>query len=1030
MAPSITPQDWQLLAPMIDALLDASAERRAPLLDELSAGDPARRAELERLLAECERPDPLLDRPAAEAFAEILADDGIPVPETLALRYRIVRELGRGGMAVVYLARDLKHERDVAVKVVRPEVAALLGRERFLREIAIAAGLNHPNIVALYDSGEADGFLYYVMPFESGLSLRERLTREDPLPIDEAVRILRDVCEALAHAHQSGIVHRDIKPDNVLLSGRRALVTDFGVAKALTEASGRARVETGVGITLGTPAYMAPEQIGPDPRADHRADIYAVGLLAYELLAGQPPFVGDTSHEVLTAHLAEPPRPIALRRPELPAALAELVMKCLEKRPEDRWQQVDQLLARLEALSVPGSPAVTATRRPWILRAGAVTGVIGLALVGVWTWYPGRGGPSGADRELFVIADFANRTSDSTLGPMIAEFIRDELAASPRLASLSRERIAETRRRMRLAPEAPLTAEAARELATREEIKLVVDGAVSRAGQGFVLSARIVETASGDVVHAATAMARDSADLPAAIQRLSGGLQRGLGEPLAPIQVPTGALWSYTTRSLPALEKLQLGIVSRAAGDYLRAIEVMGEAAALDPDFAIAYLSIVSNTALAGLPTAPVIPALLRASRLADSLPERERSAAEGFYHWYVTGDLPRSLAAFQTHLEGGKATPGEAGFVLEASAALQLNGETAAAERAVAEMKQVMERGGAFWPAGRSSGGVQLAHVQVLHALGSDAEAARILGEYSRRRPDNTLALQFRVGFLADSGGYEVAHELAARIRRQSGLRNNARVQGEVDAVRGRLGEAVGHLRDLRDHALALGQTGAAVEIAAAAARLRLMGGDSGAGSEVEDVLARNPVDSLDVLARPYLPLAMFYARAGRPREARAWLRRYEKEFPAEFQRPDRWMLHRVRAAAFVAEGDPTKALAELREASRAPALRVGLFDEPYIRLADHPELGRLYQQLGEPDSALAVYQRYFAARSLTRIVADAFERGPALEALGALYERRGDRRAAAAAYHELAGLWRDADARLQPRVEAARRRAAALSP
>jgi tetratricopeptide (TPR) repeat protein len=1029
VAPSITPQDWQLLAPMIDALLDAPAGRRAPLLDELSAGDPARRAELERLLAECERPDPLLDRPAAEAFAEILADDGIPVPETLASRYQIVRELGRGGMAVVYLARDRKHDRDVAVKVVRPEVAALLGRERFLREIAIAAGLNHPNIVALYDSGEADGLLYYVMPFESGLSLRERLTREGPPPVDEAVRVLRDVCEALAHAHQNGIVHRDIKPDNVLLSGRRALVTDFGVAKAVTEASGGARADTAAGLTLGTPTYMAPEQIGDNPRVDHRADIYAVGLLAYELLAGQPPFRGETSHEVLAAHLAEPPRPLALARPEVPAALAELVMKCLEKRPEDRWQQVDQLLSGLEALGGIGAPAVTRPR-PGILKGAAATGVVGLAVLGAWAWYQSRSGASAAGRELFVIADFANRTSDSTLGPMVAEFIRDELAASPRLASLSRERIAETRRRMRLAPGAPLTAEAARELATREEIKLVVDGAVSTAGRGFALSARMVEAASGDVVHAATAMARDSADIPAAIQRLSAGLQQGLDEPLAPIQVPTGALWSYTTRSLPALEKLQLAIVSRAAGDYLRAIEVMREAVALDPDFAIADLSIVSNTALAGLPTAPVIPALLRAYRLADSLPERERSAVEGFYHWYVTGNLPRSLAAFQAHLEAVKATPGEAGFVLEASALLQLNGETATAERAIAETKQVMERGGGVWPAGRSSGGVQLAHVQVLHALGSDAEAARILGEYSRRRPDNTLALQLRVGFLADSGGYQSAHELAARIRRHSGLRNDARVQGEVDAVRGRLGEAVGHFRDLRDHALALGQTGAAVEIAAAAARLRLMGGDSGGGSEVEDVLARNPMDTLDVLARPYLPLAMFYARAGRPREARAWLRRYEKEFPAEFQRPDRWMLHRVRAAALIAEGNPTQALAELQEASRAPPLRVGLFDEPYIRLGDHPELGRLYQQLGQPDSALAVYQRYFTARSLTRVVADAFERGPALEALGGLYERRGDPRRAAAAYHEFARLWREADARLQPRVEAARRRAAALSP
>jgi tetratricopeptide (TPR) repeat protein len=344
--------------------------------------------------------------------------------------------------------------------------------------------------------------------------------------------------------------------------------------------------------------------------------------------------------------------------------------------------------------------------------------------------------------------------------------------------------------------------------------------------------------------------------------------------------------------------------------------------------------------------------------------------------------------------------------------------------------VKELMERGGATWPAGRSSGGVQLAHVQVLHALGRDVEAGRILGGYSQRRPDNTRGLQLQVGFLADSGRYDAAHEMAARIRRQSGLRNDLRVQAEVDAVRGRLGEAVGHLRDLRDQALALGHVGAAVEVAAAAATLRLLAGDSSGVGEVEELLTRQAVDSLDVLSRPYLPLALFYARAGRPHRARAWLNRYDEEFPTEFRGPDRWMLHRVRAAALAAEGQPRRALAELQRASALPALRVGLFEEPTIRLSDHPDLARLYLQLGQPDSALAVYRRYLAVRSLTRLAADAFERGPSLEAIVAIHARRCDRRLAAAAYAELAKLWRDADGVLHPRVEAARRELSARCP
>jgi serine/threonine-protein kinase len=211
----------------------------------------------------------------------------------LADRYTIERELGSGGMATVYLAEDLKHHRKVAVKVLRPDLAAALGPDRFLQEIEIAAQLQHPNILPLHDSGEADGFLYYVMPYVEGESLRDKLAKEGELPIGEAVRILRDVVDALTEAHAHGVVHRDIKPENILLRGRHALVTDFGVAKAVSEATGREKLTT-AGVALGTPAYMAPEQASADPHIDHRADIYAVGALAYELLSGRPPFTGTT----------------------------------------------------------------------------------------------------------------------------------------------------------------------------------------------------------------------------------------------------------------------------------------------------------------------------------------------------------------------------------------------------------------------------------------------------------------------------------------------------------------------------------------------------------------------------------------------------------------------------------------------------------------------------------------------------------------------------------------------------------------
>ena len=380
MADTRPPESWSELSSLVDALLDTAPVRRAALIAELSAGDAGRRTELERLLAECELETPLFSRPAAERFAALFREDLARFPDALAERYRYIRQLGRGGMATVYLARDLKHARDVAVKVVHPLVSSALGADRFLREIEIVAQLHHPHIVPLYDSGDADGSLYYVMPYEAGSSLRQRLAEKGPLPLDDAVLLLRDVCDGLAYAHQHGIVHLDVKPDNVLLSGRHAMLTDFGVAKAAAGPSA-----TGAAVTLGTPAYMAPEQIAGDPRIDHRTDIYAVGVLAYELLAGRPPFDGDTRKDVLSAHATAVPSPLTTFRSDVPPALAELVMKCLEKRPVDRWASADQIVERLDAIavatSVPGPSPLARSR--WGRRAAMAAFIVAAVAVAV-----------------------------------------------------------------------------------------------------------------------------------------------------------------------------------------------------------------------------------------------------------------------------------------------------------------------------------------------------------------------------------------------------------------------------------------------------------------------------------------------------------------------------------------------------------------------------------------------------------------------------------------------------------------------
>ncbi len=296
-------------------------------------------------------------------------------------RYTIEHEIGSGGMATVFLAQDLRHHRPVAVKVLRPELAAVLGPSRFLREIEIAANLTHPHILPLHDSGEAAGLLFYVMPFVEGESLRDRLSRDGALPISDAMRVLRDVVDALAYAHEHNVVHRDIKPDNVMLAARHAVVTDFGIAKAVSEAAGSAAL-TSTGISIGTPAYMAPEQGVADPNVDHRADLYAVGVLAYEILAGRPPFTGPTSQAILAAHIMDPPTPLQQIRRDVPGQLAALVMRCLQKKPGDRWQSAGEMLTQLEAMVTPTGAAVAPepVRRPrGRMLAIAATAVVVLA---------------------------------------------------------------------------------------------------------------------------------------------------------------------------------------------------------------------------------------------------------------------------------------------------------------------------------------------------------------------------------------------------------------------------------------------------------------------------------------------------------------------------------------------------------------------------------------------------------------------------------------------------------------------------
>jgi len=315
----------------------------------------------------------------------------------LADRYRIERELGQGGMATVYLADDLKHDRKVALKVLKPELAAVLGADRFIQEIKTTASLQHPHILPLHDSGEVDGFLYYVMPFVEGETLRDKLDRETQLGIEEAVQITTEVADALDYAHRQGVIHRDIKPENILLHDGRPMVADFGIALALSAAAGGRMTETG--LSLGTPHYMSPEQATAEKDLSNRSDVYSLGSVLYEMLTGNPPHVGASAQQIIMKIVTEDAAPVTQVRKSVPPNIASAVAKSLEKLPADRFASAR---AFAEALTNPafttgtsaaGPRAAEAPSRPWALVAVSVFAVV-VTILAAWGWL--RSGPDSA----------------------------------------------------------------------------------------------------------------------------------------------------------------------------------------------------------------------------------------------------------------------------------------------------------------------------------------------------------------------------------------------------------------------------------------------------------------------------------------------------------------------------------------------------------------------------------------------------------------------------------------------------------
>jgi serine/threonine-protein kinase len=384
----MTPERWRVIDAILRASLSCEPAHRDGFVAQACGDDESLRLEVVSLLAAHDRAGDFLDRPAAEQLAADMAPASLTsrLSTALAGRYQLEREIGRGGMATVHLARDLRHHRLVAIKVLREELAAAVGAERFLEEIRVTASLQHPHILPLFDSGSAEGLLWYVMPFVEGETLRSRLARERRLPVDDALQLVREMADALDYAHRHGIVHRDVKPENVLLQGGHALVADFGIALALEHAGGARLTRTG--ITLGTPSYMAPEQAAGDRPIDARTDVYALGAVLHEMLAGESPFAADSHQEMRRRVMHEPVVALATRRADVSSSLDAAVRRALSKEPDDRFPSAGAFAAALvDDGSRAGSVHATESRGRMVsARAAlyAISVMLAVGLVGGW----------------------------------------------------------------------------------------------------------------------------------------------------------------------------------------------------------------------------------------------------------------------------------------------------------------------------------------------------------------------------------------------------------------------------------------------------------------------------------------------------------------------------------------------------------------------------------------------------------------------------------------------------------------------
>ena len=714
---------------------------------------------------------------------------------SLGNAYVLERELGGGGMSRVFVATETALGRRVVVKVVSLEIAAGVSVTRFAREIRLAASLQQANIVPLLSAGESAGLPYYTMPFVDGLSLRERLSSGVPLSCGEVVSVLRDVARALAYAHDRGIVHRDIKPDNVLLSGDAAVVTDFGIAKAIIQArtydSGAPGLDasvtvTQVGTAIGTPAYMPPEQAAGDPSMDHRADIYSFGCLAYELLSGETPFHGRPMHQLFFAHVGEAPRSIVAKRTDCPPALAQIVMRCLEKDPARRPQSAREILQALDGATTPAPLAATSRRVSPVRAIAAIAAIIVIVTALTIAARRMRGSPSGNGLKSLAVLPFANVGGDSAQ-EYLADGMTDELATA--LGKMPGVQVAARTMAYRYKDRRDVDA---RDVGRTLGVGMVLQGTVRRAAAQLRVTAELTNAIDGKELWSDT-FGSDTRDLFALQDEMTRAITTALAARLSSRPAGThttqvaqgtsnaeaydlylrGRFLLLQRRRLPqAIEMFQRAI--DADSSFARAYAALGETLEYLPYFAQTPAADVRRRAMQAAERALALDSTLSEAHVALGLARMhgwEWSAAEDEFRRALATDSTDASAYTQYArflIYVGRAR--EARTALERAKKLEPYSSVISAwivsaesllgrhDEAMAESKRAFEMDSTTAPA------IQLSTLAAI-AAGRPTDAKRIAERSTLTTPPFISELAYADGMSGDKdGALRIAHELEAR--------------------------------------------------------------------------------------------------------------------------------------------------------------------------------------------------------------------------------------------------------------------------